>query len=224
MDFDFQSRLQMAFLQIVPFFMAIVFHEFGHGWMANKWGDRTALDSGRLTLNPAAHIDPIGTLLIPMINMVTGIPLMFGWAKPVPINPSRFRKYRPGLFWVALSGPGANFVLAFLSAVVWAILVRWLPEDFVFYKELIGMTQVAIQINFALAFFNLLPLPPLDGSRMLESFLGYEATQKLRVIESYSFFILIALLWSGVLNFLGGPIYYFSNLFAKAAFMAVHWI
>ncbi len=214
MDAAFQERIQMAFLQIVPFFMAIVFHEFGHGWMANKWGDRTAIDSGRLTLNPVAHIDPVGTLLIPLVNMVTGIPLMFGWAKPVPINPTRFRKYRPGLFWVSLAGPSANVILALVFAILFGLCARYLPSNFIFYKELIGgeqtpgMLVIAIQINFALAFFNLLPLPPLDGARMVESFLGYEGTQKMRVIEGYSFFILIALLWTGALNIIQGPIVY----------------
>lgn len=218
---SYQERIQMAFLQIVPFFMAIVFHEFGHGWMAKKWGDRTAVDSGRLTLNPAAHIDPIGTLLIPLFNMVTGIPLMFGWAKPVPINPTRFRNYRKGLFWVSVAGPSANILLAFLTAFTLVAFMRWLPDTFIFYKELIGMTKVAVQINLALAFFNLLPLPPLDGARMVESFLGYNATQKMRVLESYSFIILMVLLWSGVLDFLGGPILYFANFFTMTAFRVI---
>src|SRR5690606_13523884 len=103
----FELRIQQMMIQIVPFFAAIVFHEFAHGWMAKRWGDTTATDAGRLTLNPVAHIDPIGTVAIPVMNMITGIPLLFGWAKPVPINPSRFKKYRPGLFWVSLAGPGS---------------------------------------------------------------------------------------------------------------------
>lgn len=214
---SFESRIQMMTLQLVPFFMAIVIHEFGHGWMAKKWGDRTAVDSGRLTLNPLAHVDPIGTLAIPILNMLTGIPLLFGWAKPVPINPSRFRKYRPGLFWVSIAGILANFVMAALCALVFAAMIRFMPQDFFLARPLILMAQFGVGVNFAIALFNLLPIPPLDGSKVLESFLSYNGTQKLRLLEQYSFFILIALLWTGALSFLHGPIQWLSSLFLTTA-------
>lgn len=208
---DIQARLQMTMIQIVPFIMAVVFHEVGHGWMAKKWGDNTAFAAGRLTLNPVPHIDPIGTLLFPLINMITGIPILFGWARPVPINPSRFKKYRAGLFWVSLAGPGTNFILALLSALMFGAMVRFLPSTFYLYEPLIHMTAIGVQINFALGLFNLIPLPPLDGSKIVESQLGYEATQKYRVLERYSFFIILALLWSGALNVIGIPIEYFTR-------------
>lgn len=214
---SFEQRLQMMSLQLVPFFMAIVFHEFGHGWMAKKWGDNTAYDSGRLTLNPVPHIDPIGTLLIPIMNMVTGIPLLFGWAKPVPINPSRFRKYRPGLFWVALAGPGANVLLAAISALVFAALYKFAPKDFFLSEPLTNMAMIGVQINFALAIFNLLPLPPLDGGRIIESQLSYNAAQKFSMLQQYSFFILLALLWTGALRIFSAPIMYMTNLFVTGA-------
>src|SRR4051812_33854217 len=105
---DLVQRLQLTAIQMPPFLMAVVFHEFAHGIVANRWGDSTAKDEGRLTLNPVPHVDPIGTLLFPLINMISGIPFLIGWARPVPINPSRFRKYRPGLFWVSLAGPSMN--------------------------------------------------------------------------------------------------------------------
>src|SRR3990172_2247474 len=97
-NYDFAHAIQMLSVQLVPFMMAVVFHEFAHGFIANRWGDTTARDQGRLTLNPLPHIDPIGTLLFPIINMVTGMGILIGWARPVPIDPSLFRKYRPGLF------------------------------------------------------------------------------------------------------------------------------
>jgi Zn-dependent protease len=214
---SFEFRIQQMMIQIVPFFLAIVFHEFGHGWMAKRWGDRTAVDAGRLTLNPMAHIDPIGTVLIPVMNMVTGIPLLFGWAKPVPINPNRFRKYRPGLFWVSFAGPGANFLLAFVSAFLFAIFYRFVPETFSLYEPLVKMLIASVQINFALALFNLLPLPPLDGSKILESVSGNAVSDVMRQVERYSFFILLALLWSGALSILSRPIIAMSQLALGAA-------
>lgn len=208
----FDVRLQQMTIQIVPFFLAIVFHEFGHGVVAKFWGDNTASDAGRLTLNPIPHIDPIGTVAIPMVNMLTGIPLLFGWAKPVPINPSRFRKYRNGLFWVAIAGPGANFLIAFTSAVTLGFFMRFIPDTFSLHEPIMRMMGAAIQINFALALFNLLPLPPLDGSKILESFLNFNGTQVLRQIEQYSFFILLGLLWFNVFSFLNGPILFLTQL------------
>lgn len=221
MDSSLQSRVQMMMLQIVPFFMAVVFHEFGHGWMAKRFGDRTATDAGRLTLNPLAHIDPIGTIAIPVLNMITGIPLLFGWAKPVPINPSRFTNYRSGLLWVSLAGPIANVIMAFVCAFGFALLNRYLPESFGLSEPIVSMSIIAVQINFGLALFNLIPIPPLDGGKVLESFLSYNATQKLRVVEGYSFFILVGLLWSGALSFLSGPIIILSKLFLTFATIAV---
>lgn len=206
MDSTIVERLQMMSIQIVPFFAAIVFHEFGHGWMANKWGDKTAFESGRLTLNPIPHIDPIGTVAIPIINMVTGIPLLFGWAKPVPINPTRFKKYRPGLFWVSLAGPGFNVLLAIISALVLGLWVRFTPQSFFLFEPIQHMMAASISINYALAIFNLVPLPPLDGARIVDSFLPYNASRKFAVLEQYSFWILLALLWSGTFTLLSGPI------------------
>ena len=130
MDSSFAERLQMLSIQLVPFVMAVSFHEYAHGFIANRWGDSTAKDAGRLTLNPIPHMDPIGTVLFPVINMLTGMNLLFGWAKPVPIDPRRFRKFRPGLFWVSLAGPGMNFLLAIVSAVVFCCLNLWMPQVF----------------------------------------------------------------------------------------------
>jgi Zn-dependent protease len=209
---DFAEGMRNLTIQMPPFIMAVIFHEFGHGLIANYWGDSTAKDAGRLTLNPVPHIDPIGTLLFPMINMFTGVNIMFGWAKPVPINPRRFRKYRPGLLWVSLAGPGMNVVLAFLSAFAAVAMQRYAPQDFFLFEPLIRMTATSVAINYALAFFNLIPLPPLDGSKVIESFLPYDLAQKYESIAQYSFFILLGLMFTGVLSVLSYPIHFFMNL------------
>jgi Zn-dependent protease len=206
MDFPFAANIQLLSIQMVPFIMAVVFHEFAHGWVASKWGDTTAKDAGRLTLNPIPHLDPIGTVLFPLINMLSGFNALIGWAKPVPIDPRRFRKYRPGLFWVSLAGPGMNVLLAVLSAAVLCALTRWVPRDFYLSEPLTKMAGTSIILNFWLAAFNLIPLPPLDGSKILESFLSYNATRKYEAIAPYSFFILMGLLLSGALTFLNSPI------------------
>ncbi len=220
---SFAERIQLMAVQIVPFIMAVVFHEFAHGFVANRWGDSTARDAGRLTLNPIPHLDPIGTVLFPLINMLSGINLLFGWARPVPINPTRFTKYRPGLFWVSLAGPGMNFLLAVLSAAAYCTLVRWVPTTFYLFEPLVAMAYVSISLNYALGIFNLIPLPPLDGSKMIQSFLSYDATRKYEALSQYSFFILLGLLWAGAFNLLGYPIRFFSNttVFGMAALFGI---
>lgn len=209
---SFSENIRHLSLQMVPFIMAVVFHEFAHGFIANRWGDNTAKAAGRLTLNPVPHIDPIGTLLFPMINMLTGIPILIGWARPVPINPARFTKYRPGLFWVSLAGPGMNFLLAILSAATCCAFAAWVPQTFYLFEPLVSMSLVSVTLNFALGIFNLIPLPPLDGSKIIEAFLPYEAARKYEAISQYSFFILMALLMSGAFSVLHYPIQFFSRL------------
>ncbi len=209
---SFSERVQMLSIQLVPFIMAVVFHEYAHGWIANRWGDDTAKKQGRLTLNPIPHMDPIGTLLFPIINMLSGMNLLFGWAKPVPINPSRFRKYRAGLFWVSIAGPGMNFLLACLSGLAFGSIRAWVPRDFYLYEPLIAMAYVSVSLNYALGIFNLLPLPPLDGSKIIEAFLPLRLAQKYESITQYSFFILLALLMSGAFSILSYPIHFMTHL------------
>src|SRR5690348_616427 len=136
---SFAERIQVLSIQLVPFIMAVVFHEYAHGFIANQWGDPTAKKMGRLTLNPIPHMDPYGTLIFPIINMLTGMNLLFGWARPVPINPTHFRKYRPALFWVSIAGPGMNFILAFLSAFAFCAIQAWLPRSFYLFEPLLAM-------------------------------------------------------------------------------------
>lgn len=208
---DFQDRLQMMFIQMVPFLMAIVFHEVGHAYVARKHGDNTAERMGRLTLNPIPHIDPIGTLLFPMLNMLTGFPLFFGWARPVPVNYNGLKPYRRGLFLTSLAGPGVNMILSFILGGIFVAIAAFVSPEFYLFEPLKAMAVAGIQINFALALFNLLPLPPLDGAKMIEAFMDFNTARKFESLQSYSFFILLALLWTGVLNLLSYPIIFLSN-------------
>ena len=213
----YQEGIQRLSYQFPPFLLAVICHEFGHGLVANYWGDTTAKDQGRLTLNPIPHIDPIGTLLFPIINMFSGINLLFGWARPVPIDPRRFRNYRKGLFCVALAGPVSNFIFAFLCAFAFCLMVKFVQPDFIFYKEFATMLEVGVIINYGLGIFNLIPLPPLDGSKVVESFLSYTAMQKYEKLSQYSFIILLALMFTGAIRFLNGPIMLMANLTLTAA-------
>jgi Zn-dependent protease len=216
MDTELAQRIQDATLMAIPFLAAVVFHEVGHAWMAKYWGDNTAEEQGRLTFNPLPHIDPLGTIVLPIIGMISGFAL-FGWAKPVPINPNRFRKYRPGLFWVSIAGVSTNMILAFISALMFAAMLKYLPGDFQLAEPLIKMAQFAVQINILLAIFNLLPLPPFDGAKIIDSFLPYEASRKFNSIEPYSFYIFLALMMTGALSVIHPPVIFLTRLFLGSA-------
>jgi Zn-dependent protease len=200
-----QEGLLRLASQFVPFLLGVIVHEFGHGFAAYRWGDTTAKDHGRLTLSPIPHIDPIGTLLLPILGMFTGFPLLFGWARPVPIDPRRFKKFRPGLFWVAMAGPIANAITAFLSALLCMVLRRFLPEA-PLSRELSTMLEYGVYLNFGLGIFNLLPIPPLDGSKVIESMLSYRAMQRYESIAQYSTWILLALILTKAINFIWIPV------------------
>ncbi len=205
------ERLPMAFAQFLPFMMAIVFHEAAHAFVAARYGDNTARDLGRLTLNPLPHIDPIGTVVFPLMAMITGIPVLFGWAKPVPVNYNRLKPYKKGLFLVSMAGIAMNVVISFFAAGAFVALK--IAPEFYLTAPFVIMTQAAIMINLWLAFFNLIPLPPLDGSKAIEAFLSYENVKKFEGIQQYSFFILMGLIFSGALSVLQGPIYAIANAF-----------
>ena len=203
---DQLNPIQKLSVYFVPFFMAVVFHEFAHGWAAARFGDTTAKDQGRLTLNPVPHVDVMGTLVLPIMMMLTGANILFGWAKPVPINPNRFSKYRAGLFWVSFAGPLMNFLLAWLSALAFGLIVLFIPSNHFLAEPLQWMTSISVYLNYGIGIFNLLPLPPLDGSRMIESMLSYNATKAYERIAQYSFWILTLLIISGALSFLAWPV------------------
>jgi len=155
---------------LIPLLLSLTVHEWAHAWSAYRLGDDTAAMQGRLTLNPIAHIDLIGTLLLPLL----GIP--FGWAKPVPVSPTRFRrgvKMSTGMVITAAAGPLANIVLAFLAAVAFGLMMRFSPETTTQTMGLSSLLIMLILINVSLAIFNLIPIPPLDGSRVVDGLIPY---------------------------------------------------
>ena len=206
------SILNIA-LSLIAIFIAIVLHEVAHGYMALRLGDPTARNLGRLTLNPLAHIDPIGTILVPVILAVMGAPL-FGWAKPVPINPRNFRNPFRGMLFVALAGPGTNIALALAAAIVGRLLLLMVPpslyETLMYAGTLSFGTNLLTSLftllgyfvifNLFLAGLNLIPIPPLDGSRVLTYFLPTEGRRIMLSLERYGFFIFAGLLYLGVFN------------------------
>ena len=178
--------------------IAMTVHEFSHGWVAYKLGDTTAKNSGRLTLNPLAHIDPIGTVLLPLfLYLSTNGQFVFGAAKPVPINYQALRNPKRDIIWIGASGPAANFVFAFLCSIVLRfpappVLIQYILQSF-------------IVINVVLGVFNLIPIPPLDGSRIVMGLLPESLAYRYALIEPFGFFIIMALVWFRALDFFVWP-------------------
>jgi len=189
----------------LPVVLAIVLHEVAHGWVADKLGDDTARWMGRLTLNPIKHIDPIGTVLVPILLLVAGSPFIFGYAKPVPVNFRKLRRPKQDMVWVALAGPVTNVLLAIASAGLLAAMAA-LPDSMVWLTQPVAlMCQASILINLVLCIFNLIPLPPLDGGRVAVGLLPGRLSYQLSRLEPFGFFIIIGLLFTGVLQQIIGP-------------------
>lgn len=185
-------------LSVPGFLLAIVIHEWAHGIMAYYFGDDTAWKQGRVTLNPAAHYDLLGTIIFPLIGIIMGFAAI-GWAKPVPINPSNFRQYRLGLFWVSFAGPLSNFLIGVICAFLLAFFALKMP-DFSYTPVLTKMLSYSVMINFLIGFFNLLPLPPLDGSKMLISMMNHSWARKYEALTQYTPYIFLGLM---MLSFMG---------------------
>ena len=183
-------------IQVVALLMALTFHEFAHGWVARRLGDRTAESLGRLTLNPKDHIDPFGTIMVPAMLILMNSPVVFGWAKPVPINPYNFRNPRKGMMWSALGGPLINLLLAGGLAVI----LKGMIYTGVTLEPLLIFLIVAVQLNVFLAVFNLIPIPPLDGGRVLVGLLPPVQAAAFSRIEPYGFLIVIALMYFNILD------------------------
>jgi Zn-dependent protease len=208
---DVGSFLQKVSIAAIPIVFAITVHEVAHGWVARHFGDRTAEAQGRLTLNPIHHIDPIGTVLVPALMLWLG-GFLFGWAKPVPVNPRFMRNPRANMVWVSAAGPGANLAMA----VIWGFLmmVSQRVELGVAGDWLGSMAAVGIIINILLAVFNMLPIPPLDGGQVLTNLLPPGPFANfLQQIAPFGLFIVLGLLVSGlIVPLISGPVGFLQNL------------
>lgn len=212
------NLLQRILVWILPVVLAITVHEVAHGWVAKKYGDNTADSQGRLTLNPIKHIDLLGTIIIPGLLLITGTGFIFGWAKPVPVDPRNFKNPRADMAIVALAGPVSNI----LMAIGWALLARvgvtlgmeakMIAEPFIY------MGIAGIAINLVLAIINLLPIPPLDGSRILSGLLPSYWAWQYNKLERFGFIILMVLLATKILNaLLAYPLFIAQQLFFSIA-------
>ncbi len=195
MDFDIQKII----IVILPLLLAITLHEAAHGWAAKQLGDKTAFMLGRITLNPLKHIDPIGTIVMPLaLWLLSSGAFTFGYAKPVPVNFNNLRQPKRDMVWVAFAGPGANLIQAFIWGIA-LILAHAIGLEGSAAAFVMGMAQAGIWINVLLFVFNLLPLPPLDGGRIAVGLLPREPSNMLARIEPYGFYIVLALLFTKTL-------------------------
>ncbi|WP_394808961.1 site-2 protease family protein [Nitrosomonas sp.] len=213
--------IQGIAIYALPVIFAITMHEAAHGYIAKHFGDFTAFNEGRISLNPIRHIDLIGTILVPLTlfvlsKMTVGAGFLFGWAKPVPVNFANLRQPKRDMLWVAAAGPGANLLMAFFWALMIKIAIA-MPESS-FAKPLALMGIAGIEINVILMVLNLLPLPPLDGGRMAISLLPHRLAYPFSRIEPYGFIILLGLLFSGVLGTVIGPMITWTKIIIVSIF------
>jgi Zn-dependent protease len=206
---DIAALIQTILISALPIIFAITIHEAAHGYAARHFGDPTAWEAGRISLNPIRHIDPVGTLLVPGLILVTsylasGTAMLFGWAKPVPVNFSRLRRPKADMLWVAAAGPAVNLVMA----LGWGGLLKLavlMPLN-AYSRPLAEMSVTGINVNLVLMVLNLLPLPPLDGGRIAVSLLPMPMAVKFSRLERWGFPILILLLFTHVLDTIMWPV------------------
>jgi Zn-dependent protease len=200
---QFDQLIQTIALAAIPVLFAITLHEAAHGYVARHFGDMTAHQAGRISLNPLHHIDPFGTVILPLLTLWMG-GILFGWAKPVPVNFAALRRPKQDMLWVAIAGPASNLVMAFGWAVLYKMGLMF-PENY-FADPMLGMAMWGIKINVVLMVLNLLPLPPLDGGRVAVSLLPHRQAFQLAKIEPYGMFILIFLAMTPVLSLILSPL------------------
>jgi Zn-dependent protease len=203
--------IRYILIQVFVIFFAITVHEAAHAWMANRLGDPTAAALGRASLNPLVHIDLVGTIILPLVLILLKGPV-FGWAKPVPYNPNNLRNPRRGGLWISFAGPIANVLTAVAAAAIFQVLKlagTRIPVDSLWSKPVGGLVVLLIvtaSINLTLAVFNLIPVPPLDGSGILAGLLSGRAAAQFERIRPYGFLILLALVYTNALRFIYSPI------------------
>ena len=194
---DISNLIQTVLIYALPVLFSITVHEAAHGYTARYFGDRTAAMLGRVTLNPLRHIDPVGTILMPLLlYFATSGAFLFGYAKPVPVNFHLLRNPKRDMVWVALAGPASNFV----QALAWALLLVLLAALGTHERFFIEMARAGIAVNLVMWAFNLFPLPPLDGGRILVGLLPWKQAQLVARIEPYGFFIVLALVVGGIVG------------------------
>ena len=207
------SIIQKIVIYALPVIFAITVHEAAHGYVARYFGDMTAHQEGRITLNPLKHIDPFGTIILPALTIMLG-GILFGWAKPVPVNFSRLRNPKKDMLWVAAAGPASNLIMA----IIWAFVMKFAvsaPEAIAI--PLLLMAKAGVMINIVLMVLNLLPLPPLDGGRIAVSLLPNNLARSFAQLERYGFVILIVLLFTGILGKIMDP-------FIGAAYSIINYL
>ena len=194
---DIQNLIQTVLIYALPVLFAITVHEAAHGYAARHFGDNTAYMLGRITLNPIKHIDPIGTILMPiMLYFATSGAFLFGYAKPVPVNFGHLRNPKRDMVWVALAGPASNFV----QAIVWAVVMIALVGTGMQERFFLEMARAGVLVNLVMWAFNLFPVPPLDGGRILVGLLPWKQAQMVSRLEPYGFFIVMGLVIFGVVG------------------------
>lgn len=213
--------IQGIAIYALPVIFAITTHEAAHGYIARHFGDSTAEEAGRITLNPIKHIDLVGTIIVPLMiflasKLMMGGGLLFGWAKPVPVNFNRLRRPKQDMLWVAAAGPAANLLMAFF----WAAIIKLgiTAPDSLYARPMVLMGIAGIEINVILMVLNLLPLPPLDGGRIAVSLLPNRLAWKFSQIEPYGFVILLVMLISGVLGAILWPLITLTKQFIVVLF------
>jgi Zn-dependent protease len=216
MDLLANPKVQQLVMFIPLFIICLSLHEYAHAWVAQKLGDPTAKYLGRLTMDPMAHISILGTIVFPAIGLLSG-GFLFGWANPVPIDPRHFKKPRQGMALVAAAGPASNVLIAILVAAVFGLVTRFVPvekftEETSLWGAVLKMSVMAMQLNLFLAFFNLIPIPPLDGSRILAGLVGEKWAVEIDKLERMGFWILLILMYTGALRFLAGFVLGFQEI------------
>ena len=194
---DFSNLIQTVLIYALPVLFAITVHEAAHGYAARYFGDNTAHMLGRITLNPLKHIDPVGTILMPlMLYFATSGAFLFGYAKPVPVQFGNLRNPKRDMIWVALAGPASNFI----QAIFWAVVLVLLVTQGVQERFFVEMARAGILVNLVMWAFNLFPLPPLDGGRILVGLLPWKLANQVARIEPFGFFIVLALVVMGIVG------------------------
>jgi Zn-dependent protease len=212
--------LQYNILRLIPLILSLTVHEWAHAISAYKLGDDTAEREGRLTLNPIPHIDPIGTLLLPLFS-----PIPFGWAKPVPVVPTRFRRdvtMRTGMMITAAAGPVSNIILAFVCMLMYGIALRFFPHVFVEHEALQALLTYSVGLNISLAVFNALPIPPLDGSRIVDGVMPYRYRDGWERFARFAPLLLLGMIvFPGSLSFMSGPMRFIGGTIERTAMWMV---